>query len=428
MSARTQRARAYRRLDAPIGFARAMRSTRVFFAAALAVFLLAGCGGGDDDNKGILSFTQLTTPSARPGRRTTSSRCRGSAETARSAPRSSPRTGPPTAGVDYTPQTILVTWDAGDVSQKTIEIPILEDHADEVDETITLRPDQPDRRGDDPRSPRRRHAQHRRQRRRRFDPVQHVVVHLPRGRNSVRPLGRGHARGRPGRRRLGHADHDRWHREQRSGFERRARRLHAVHDDRDVPRSGHDSGADLARRRHRSGPPSRAVRDVQPRAGQPDGRSDDRNHVARERGDRRRRQHADHPEPGDRNALRHRGREGRIEALHRRAGQRSSGRTRARVRSVRRFARGHDHAAFVDGARIHARRGIGHRRPRLAGPGLGDRPGLAPRPVRAAHVGAAGLRPDRDLHRTTDGSSSELRSLLRRAARRRRARRSSTTS
>jgi Calx-beta domain len=107
--------------------------------AGAVVFLFAGCGGGGADNLGILSFTSLSysvNENGTPLNVITLQRLGGDGAVGATVI-VEPETA--TASFDYLGDPIVVTWAAGDLSQKIIAIPIFEDHDDEPEETLKLR-------------------------------------------------------------------------------------------------------------------------------------------------------------------------------------------------------------------------------------------------------------------------------------------------
>jgi hypothetical protein len=110
----------------------------IVLGMAISACLLGGCGGGSDTNEGILSFVALdfsVNENGTPNSEITLQRLGGSAAVSVTVVLTD---GTATAPADYDNTPIVVSWAAGDLSQKTITVPIVDDHVDEPNETIHL--------------------------------------------------------------------------------------------------------------------------------------------------------------------------------------------------------------------------------------------------------------------------------------------------
>jgi hypothetical protein len=123
------------------------RATCVAFVLVLGAVLLGGCNnGGGGDNPAILSFlasgfsvnedgtpvTVITLTRTGNSSNAVSTTVVLTDGTATGGP---PPLFPP---VDYDNTPIVVTWPSGDTADKVIAVPILDDNADEADETLTM--------------------------------------------------------------------------------------------------------------------------------------------------------------------------------------------------------------------------------------------------------------------------------------------------
>jgi hypothetical protein len=122
-----------------------MRSPlKIVAVAALPLVVLAGCGGGDGlPNDGIISFTSLSYSVTENGDALNVITVQVLGGTVPIGVTVVTEAGTATDGSDYAGGAIVLAWGEGERDPKTITIPIMQDHEDEPDETITLRLIQP---------------------------------------------------------------------------------------------------------------------------------------------------------------------------------------------------------------------------------------------------------------------------------------------